>query len=91
MQKTKIHPREIYQRSEEFGLKNSAKMLIEIIETEKNNTKRKDAIKYLGLISCNSKSLKDACFGTFENLLISDDTVEKVCEAAKAMGRIKHE
>jgi len=34
MLKTKINPREIYQRSEEFGLKASANMLTEIIEVE---------------------------------------------------------
>ena len=91
MLKVKNHPREIYQRREEFGLKNSASMLTEIIELEKDNSKRKEAIKYLGLISNNSTSLKTECFNTFENLLISDDTVDIKCEAAKALGRIKHE
>ena len=91
MLKTKIHPREIYQRSEEFGLKVSADMLTEIIELEKDNNKRKEAIKYLGLIGNNSKPLKSECFETFENLLISDDSVEIKCEAAKALGRIKYE
>ena len=91
MLKTKIHPREIYQRSEEFGLKNSANMLTEIIETEKDDIKRKEAIKYLGLMSSNSASLKNECFETFENLLISDDAVEIKCEAAKALGKLKHE
>ncbi len=91
MLKTKIHPREIYQRIEEFGLKNSASMLTEIIELEKDNNKRKEAIKYLALISYNSIPLKNECFETFENLLISDDTIEIKCEAAKALGKLKHE
>ncbi len=91
MLKTKIHPREIYQRSEEFGLKNSANMLTEIIESEKDNNKRKEAIKYLGLISHNSNPLRNECFETFENLLISDDAVDIKCEAAKALGKLKHE
>jgi len=91
MLKEKIHPREIYQRTEEFGLENSANMLTEIIEKEKDNTKRKEAIKYLGLVSNNSTKLKNECYETFENLLISDDTIEIKCEAAKALGRIKHE
>ncbi|MFX0178501.1 MAG: HEAT repeat domain-containing protein, partial [Candidatus Hodarchaeota archaeon] len=91
MQKTKINPREIYQRSEEFGLEASASMLTEIIESEKDNSKRTEAIKYLSLISNNSKPLKEECFETFENLLISDDTIEVKCEAAKALGRIRHE
>ncbi len=91
MLKQKIQPREIFQRSNEFGLNNSAKMLTEIIEKEKDNSKRKEAIKYLSLISNNSLKLKDACFGIFENLLISDDTIEIKCEAAKALGRIKHQ
>ncbi|UCC19675.1 MAG: HEAT repeat domain-containing protein [Promethearchaeota archaeon] len=91
MLKTKINPREIYQRSQEFGLKASADMLTEIIELEKDNNKRKEAIKYLGLIGNTSKSLKNECFETFENLLISDNKIEIKCEAAKALGRIKHE
>ena len=91
MQKTKIHPREIYQRREEIGLENSVNMLTEIIGIEKDDNKRKEAIKYLALISNNSMQLKDECFKTFENLLISDDGVDIKCEAAKAMGRIKNE
>ncbi|MFX1420335.1 MAG: HEAT repeat domain-containing protein [Promethearchaeota archaeon] len=91
MLKTKISPREIYQRSEEFGLENSANMLTEIIETDKDTSKRQEAIKYLGLVSNTSSKLKNECFGTFENLLISDDKNEIKCEAAKALGRIKDE
>ena len=91
MLKTKIHPREIYQKSKEFGLENSAKMLTEIIDKEKDNTKRKDAIKYLGMIGINSNTLKNQCFETFENLIISDDTIEIKCEAAKALGRLNHQ
>jgi len=91
MLNTKMHPREIYKRSQEFGLENSVKMLVEIIEQEKDDDKRKEAIKYLALISDNSSSLKNECFATFENLLISDDKVEIKCEAAKALGKLKHE
>ncbi len=89
--KTQIHPREIYQKSKEFGIENSAKMLTDIIDKEKDNTKRKDAIKYLGLIIFDSKTLKDDYFEIFENLIISDDKTEIKCEAAKALGRIKHQ
>ena len=91
MLKTKIHPREIYQKSKEFGIENSAKMLTEIIDKEKDNIKRKDAIKYLGMIGNNSLTLKNECFEIFENLLISDDTIEIKCEAAKALGRINYQ
>jgi len=91
MLKEKIHPREIYQRIEEFGLDISANMLTEIIEKEKDNEKRREAIKYLGLVSNNSNKLKNECYGIFENLLISDDTIEIKCEAAKALGRIRHQ
>ncbi|MFX0040960.1 MAG: HEAT repeat domain-containing protein [Promethearchaeota archaeon] len=89
MLKVKIQPREIYQRTEELGLENSANMLTEIIEKEKDNNKRREAIKYLGLISNNSIKLKSECYGLFENLLISDDIIDIKCEAAKALGRIK--
>ncbi len=89
MLKVKIQPREIYQRTEELGLENSAHMLTEIIEKEKDNNKRREAIKYLGLISHNSSKLKNECYGLFENLLISDNIINIKCEAAKALGRIK--
>ncbi|MFW9987307.1 MAG: HEAT repeat domain-containing protein [Candidatus Odinarchaeota archaeon] len=91
MLKTQNHPREIYQKSKEFGIENSAKMLTDIIDKEKDNTKRKDAIKYLGLIIMDSKTLKDEYFEIFENLIISDDKIEIKCEATKALGRIKHQ
>ncbi|MFW9819478.1 MAG: HEAT repeat domain-containing protein [Candidatus Thorarchaeota archaeon] len=85
----KVQPREIYQRMEELGLENSANMLTEIIEKEKDNFKRKEAIKYLGLISNSSAKLRNVCYGLFENLLISDNIIDVKCEAAKALGRIK--
>ncbi|MCK4778869.1 MAG: HEAT repeat domain-containing protein [Candidatus Lokiarchaeota archaeon] len=91
MQKIKIQPIEIYQKSQEFGLKTSANMLTEIIETAKDDKIRKDAIKYLTMICINSNALKKDCYETFESLLISDDTIEIKCEAAKALGKIKYE
>ncbi|MHA2006279.1 MAG: HEAT repeat domain-containing protein [Promethearchaeota archaeon] len=91
MQKTNIDPQEIYRRSEEFGLNNSANMLKDIIETGKDDNLRKEAIKFLASISNNSKTVRDECFETFENLLVSDDKVEIKCEAARALGRIKIE
>ncbi len=91
MQKIKIQPIEIYQKSKEFGLKTSANMLTEIIETVKDDKVRKDAIKYLAMICTNSNALKEDCYEIFESLLISEDTVEIKCEAAKALGKIKNE
>ena len=91
MLKTKISPQEVFERSKEFGVKNSASMLTEIIESEADSNKREEAIKYLALMSNNYIEIKDSCFKTFENLLISDEKVEIKCEAAKALGRIKHE
>ncbi|MFX1521979.1 MAG: HEAT repeat domain-containing protein [Promethearchaeota archaeon] len=89
--KPNIHPKEIYQRAEEFGLSNSAKMLAEIIEIEKESRKRQEAIKYLALISNNLIDVKEECFNIFENLLISDEQIDIKCEAAKALGNIKNE
>ena len=91
MEKTKIRPREIYQRSEEFGLLSSANMLIGIIESDKDNKRRLESIKYLALISDNSTEIKEGSFAIFENLLVSSDEVVIKSEAAKALGRIKHE
>jgi len=89
--KTNIHPKEIYQRVEEIGLTNSASMLTEIIEADKDPKKRQAAIKFLSLISNKSLELKDECFNIFENLLISDEQIEIRCEAAKALGNTKYE
>lgn len=91
MLKTKINPKEIFERNKEFGAKNSASMLTEIIESDADNDKRKEAIKYLALISNNFMDIREECYEIFENLLISDDIVDIKCEAAKALGRIKHE
>ncbi|MHA1915293.1 MAG: HEAT repeat domain-containing protein, partial [Promethearchaeota archaeon] len=91
MHQSKLHPREIYQKSEEFGLNYSANLLTDILESDKDDSIRKEAVKYLGIISTNSAALKEECFPTFENLLISDDKIEIKCEAAKALGRIKDE
>jgi HEAT repeat protein len=89
--KTNIQPKEIYQRVEEFGVTNSASMLTEIIEVDKDTNKRQDAIRFLSLISNNSNEVKEECFTTFENLLISDEQVDIKCEAAKALGNTKYE
>jgi HEAT repeat protein len=89
--KTNIHPKEIYQRVEEFGLTNSASMLKEIIEVDKDSNTRQDAIRYLSLISNNSMEMKDECYNIFENLFISDEQVNIKCEAAKALGNTKYE
>jgi len=91
MLNTKITPKEIFERNKEFGAKNSASMLTEIIESDIDSNRRKEAIKFLALTSNNFIEIKEECFDTFENLLISDDKVEVKCEAAKALGRIKHE
>ena len=91
MLKTKINPKEIFERNKEFGAKNSASMLTEIIESDADSNKRKDAIKYLALISNNFTEIKDECFEIFENLLISEEKTNIKCEAAKALGRIRYE
>ena len=85
MTNLKYIPREIFQRREEIGLENSLNMLSEIIEKDKDNEKRKNAIKYLGLINYNSNSLKKECFEILENILISDDNPELKSEAANSL------
>ena len=91
MLKTGIAPAEIFQRREEFGLGNSFKMLTEIIESDKDDNKRRESVKFLGLIGDKSSQLKKDCFETLENLLVSDNVIEIKREAAKAIGRIKYE
>ena len=60
-------------------------MLFDIIEKEKNDLKRKNAIKYLGLISHNSTILINECFEILENILISGDSIDLRCEAANSL------
>ncbi|MFX1311909.1 MAG: HEAT repeat domain-containing protein [Promethearchaeota archaeon] len=91
MLKRIIHPEEIYQRREELGYKNSMQMLKEIIEREKDEIIRKEAIKYLVLVSNNSTSFREDCFKTLENLLITEDSIAVKCKAAKALGTIGYE
>jgi HEAT repeat protein len=91
MSDPKPSPQEIYNKREEFGLENSVEMLTDIIETEKDNSKRKEAIKYLGGISNYIPKLKNECFTTIENILISEDKIDLKCEAAKALGKLKND
>ncbi|TFF87572.1 MAG: HEAT repeat domain-containing protein [Promethearchaeota archaeon] len=91
MADTKLHPREIFQKREQLGLTNSMKMLSQIIETDKDNQIRNDAIKIMGKISEQSNELKKYCFETLENLLISDDSLEIKCSTAKVLGNIRYE
>ena len=91
MVKNGIAPAEIFQRREEFGLENSFNMLTDIIESDKDDNKRKESVKFLGLIGDKSRQLKKICFETLENLLVSDNVIEIKREAAKAIGRIKYE
>ena len=86
-----LHPDEIFQRREELGVKNSIKMLTEILDSAKENTKRVRAIKYLGLVSEETPQISKECYNTLENILISEEGIEIKCEAAKALGKLKLE
>ena len=90
MSDPKPSPQEIFDRREEFGLENSVEMLTNIVETEKDNNKRKEAVKYLGGISNYVPRLKDECFTIIENVLISEDRIDVKCEAAKALGKLRN-
>ncbi|MFX0188400.1 MAG: HEAT repeat domain-containing protein [Candidatus Hodarchaeota archaeon] len=79
------NPQEIFHKRDEFGIENSINMLFEIIEKDKDVKKRKNAIKYLGLITHNSTILKEECFEVLENILISDDNIDLKCEAANSL------
>ncbi|MFX1447832.1 MAG: HEAT repeat domain-containing protein [Promethearchaeota archaeon] len=89
MSDPKPSPQEIYDKREDIGLENSVKMLINIIETENDNSKRKEAIKFLGGIGNYIPQLKDECFRIIENVLISEEGVNLKCEAAKSLGKLK--
>ncbi len=91
MSDPKPSPQEIFDRREEFGLDNSVEMLTNIVETEKDNSRRKEAVKCLGGISNYIPRLKDECFAIIENVLISEDRIDIKCEAAKTLGKLKNE
>lgn len=79
----KIDPQKLYRNRNELGIQSTINLLKNLIENDSNLEKRKNAVKYLGLIKDQS------CFETFENLLISDRELKIKCEAAKALGRLK--
>ena len=91
MVKNNIPPVEIYEKREQIGINNSLSMLTEIIDKNKEDKIRSEAIIYLGKLSTNSEVLKEQCFEFLENLLISEDNREIQCSASKALGKIRHE
>jgi len=84
-------PQEIFDKREEYGLENSIDMLIDIIETDKDSSRRKSAIKLLGNIIKFVPNLNKECFAILENLLISELNIGIKCEAAIALGKLKNE
>ncbi|TXT60168.1 MAG: PBS lyase HEAT-like repeat protein [Promethearchaeota archaeon] len=80
-------PREVYQKKDEFGIENTIFLLKEIINKGEKE-KEKDAIKYLGLIDSKETRIKEDCFKTLENILITDDDISIKCEAARALGNL---
>jgi len=91
MPDSNLSPQEIFDNREEYGLENSVGMLTDIIETYKDNSKRKSAIKFLGGIIKYVPVLNNECFTTLENILISELNIDIKCEAAKALGKLKNE
>ena len=80
---SRYQPVEVFHKRINLGIDTSIEILSDIIEFEKNNERRKEAIKYLGLFR------EKSCFKLFENLIISDENIDIKCEAAKALGRLK--
>jgi HEAT repeat protein len=91
MPDSNLLPQEIFDNREEYGLENSVEMLTDIIETDKDNSKRKSAIKFLGGIIKYIPKLNNECFTTLENILISELNIDMKCEAAIALGKLKNE
>jgi HEAT repeat protein len=87
----KLEPDDIYAKRQQLGLGNSIRMLSEIIDVTKNNSKRIEAIKYLGLMCKEDPSLGKECFDTLENVLISEEGTSIKCEAAKSLGKLRLE
>jgi len=91
MPNSNLSPQEIFNKRKEFGLENSVEALTDIIETDKDNGKRKNAIKFLGNIIKYGPNLNNECFVILENVLISELNISIKCEAAEALGKLKNE
>ncbi len=85
MPNSNLSPQEIFDKREEYGLENSIEMLIDIIETDKDSSRRKGAIKSLGRIVKSVPTLNNECFVILENVLISELNIGIKCEAAVAV------
>ncbi|MGV9173177.1 MAG: hypothetical protein ACOC44_14650 [Promethearchaeia archaeon] len=59
MTKTKLLPKEIFEKRSELGLDNSVYLLVEIINKERDETLRKESVKYIGILSSKSDSIKE--------------------------------
>lgn len=86
-----IEPQDIYRRCEELGLGQALDMLVEILDNAKQIDKRKNSVKYIGLIGGKSKDLKNDCFELLENLVISEKDESIKGEATKALGELQYE
>lgn len=91
MSNIEFNPMEVYKNRQQLGLSNAVQLLIKIINSDENVSKRTEAIKILGTIEDIPKDIRIECFETLENVLISEETIELKCEAAKSMGKIKLE
>jgi len=91
MSNRKFTPLEVYNNRQQLGITNSVHMLIDIINEDNPTPIRMEAIKYLGSIEDISEDVKNECFQTLENILISEDNTELKCQAANCMGKTKLE
>jgi HEAT repeat protein len=89
MSNIEFNPIEVYNKRQELGLSTAVQLLIQIINSQEELSKRKEAIKIIGSIEKIPDNAKEVCFQTLENVIISEKTIELKCEAARSMGKIK--
>ncbi|MHA1148539.1 MAG: HEAT repeat domain-containing protein [Promethearchaeota archaeon] len=88
---TSIKPKDLYRRRNELGLNQVLDLLIEILDNAKDDNKRKEIIKYIGLIGGKAKDLKKDCLELLENYVISEKNSLIQIEATKALGELQYE
>ncbi|TXT63297.1 MAG: putative PBS lyase HEAT-like repeat protein [Promethearchaeota archaeon] len=91
MKEFNLAPREIFEKRNELGVSNSIKTLLEIIEFSDTDLVRKEALQTLRSFDDMPESLKMQCFGSLENVIISEKNIALKCEAGKTIGKLKIE
>jgi HEAT repeat protein len=91
MKKIELAPKEIFEQRKKLGTTNSIKTLLGIAHHGDENSRRKEAIKYIRSFNNIPQSLKMECLESLENIIVSEKEIVLKCEAAQSLGKLKIE